>query len=116
MIPSDNTPKRGRKGNNRTTSGVEGTVKGLKQRLTWIVRTTADGSQKTFANLMETYGCGVEQTTVSNWLDQKKTFTPGVRELWTIHQIRPNISIDWLLGIRPAETVDEQFIDSQIKG
>lgn len=88
----------------------------FKKRLSWVIRTTAmDGmSQRQFAKVMAENGLTVDPATIGNWLDIHKPNLPDADDLHIIARIRPDISLDWLLGIRPASTVAELFIEQNL--
>lgn len=110
--PSPAKPKRLAKKAKHAT--MEGTVRRMKLRLQWIVQTSPGGSFQSFADLMTQEGCKVNPSTVGRWVDPRNEYAPGAKELWVITLIRPDISIDWLLGKKPPSTVDETFIESRI--
>jgi len=97
------------------TATLEGTVRRMKLRLQWIVQTSPGGSFQSFADLMTQEGCRVNPSTVGRWVDPRNEYTPGAKELWVMTLIRPDISIDWLLGRTQAGSVAEQFIEESIK-
>jgi hypothetical protein len=89
-------------------------LKRMKQRLSVIIRESA-GSNRRFAELLTEAGCAVSRPKIVRWLSLKTHDCPSADELWAIVQIEPRVSIDWLLGLRNAESHKEHSIDETLK-
>lgn len=102
----------GRAGKRRSRQ-LEAALRMMKVRLSVVVRTTGDGTAVNFAAEMGRHGRQVEPTTISRWIDADNQASPSLDDLWVIRQVRPTVRADWLLGLLPAESLDEQWIESQ---
>lgn len=86
----------------------------FKRRLALLI-TATKGSQRQFAREMEKNGNAVHFTTINKWLDERSPTVPNVVDLICISQIEPQVSVDFLIGRRAAETVTEKFIEERMK-
>lgn len=97
----------------KRSKSIMASMKRAKVRFAMVVHTTGDGTKQGFAEAMTASGMIIHPTTIATWMDPNEAGSPNVDDLIAIHKIRPTISIDWLLGLRQAESLDEKWIESQ---
>lgn len=86
----------------------------FKRRLGILISITAP-SQVGFAEAMKNHGRKTHNSTVSRWIDQSSPMVPNTKDLIALAEVEPRVSIDYLIGRRPAETVTEKFIEERVK-
>jgi len=84
----------------------------FKRRLRVLVQ--ASGSQLEFSRKLAKHGRRVSNSSISRWLDDNSPAVPDIDDLIAIVQIEPRVSVDYLIGHRPAESVTEKFIEERI--
>ena len=92
----------------------------LKLKLGWVVQTMPSHDSRgmrheAFAETLQDIGCQISPSAITKWLDTKTPFVPNARHLRAINRLRPEVSLDWLLGVRDAQTVEEIFIEKSMK-
>lgn len=96
------------------SSSARGDWRKFKKRLKWVLQTTGDGTQKWWVEALTDLGLPISQSTISHWMSEDSKYCPDALYLFGIKKLRTDISIDWLLGFQPAETIDEKFVESKI--
>jgi len=99
---------------NRSTSRAAKRLETFKKRLRWVIQTTGDGSKAALAKTLTRSGFPATRATIDRWLDEESAHCPDALYLIGLLMDRPTVSIDWLSGRKPAESIDEEFIESRI--
>lgn len=58
-------------------------------------------------------GCPTSQSSVTRWMNPDNRAVPDSYQLLVVSMLAHDISMDWLMGRRKAETAAEQFIEAQ---
>lgn len=100
-------PGRGRGGS------IESEFRRFKRRLEIVLQNTSKTQEGVSALLRERH-VEVSRSTISRWMQEDDPAAPSQREMMALMMGHQDISIDWLLGRRDAESVAEKFIESRI--
>lgn len=85
----------------------------FKSRLKVVLQNTAD-TQEEIANLLEERHAKASQSTISRWMNPDIEDAPDMKQLIALMMSHKDMSVDWLLGRREAESFAEKFIESRI--
>ncbi len=86
----------------------------FRKRLKIVIQNTAD-TQAELAELMTERHAKVSQSTISRWMrEDDDDAAPSLKELMALLAGHKDVSVDWLLGRKPAESIAEKFIESRI--
>jgi len=97
--------------------------KAFKRRLRQFMISTSE-RQSVFLKNLEEQGCPTRSGTLSKWLNVDERLVPDAIELMAIARIKnpgdtgdeeDQISMDYILGKRPAKTEAERHIEKRTK-
>ena len=86
----------------------------FKRRLRWLLLTTGESTPESIAEEFRKRGESISQATISRWMQDDNDAGPDWRQLILIGEMHKNVSIDWLLGRKEPESIDERFIEGKI--
>lgn len=86
----------------------------FKKRLRLLIR-AAYGSELRFTAAIKRRGHSISNATVNRWVKEDSTVLPSVADLMVIVEMEPDVSADYLIGNKPAETTTEKFIEERLK-
>lgn len=92
---------------------MDAAMRVMKTRFALLVKLTGEGTAADFARAMNRQGYDIDDSTVKRWTKLDNPTSPNLSDLWVIHLVKPEISIDWLMGLRPPESADERWIEAQ---
>lgn len=91
---------------------VDSQFRRYKRRLKWLLQNTAD-TQDGVVDILRNRHLEVSRATISRWMQEESTHAPNSRELIALMMSHEDVSIDWLLGRKPPESISEKFIESK---
>jgi hypothetical protein len=92
-------------------------LRDYKRRLHGVLRVIG-GSGATRAMItarLNAGGCPVSQSSVTRWMTATSRAVPDAYQLIVIGDLAGDVSLDWLFGRRGAESMTEQYIESQVR-
>lgn len=85
----------------------------FKRRLKIVLQNTGE-TQEEIASMLGERHAVVSRSTISRWMQEEDEAVPDQRQMMALMLSHPDISLDWLLGRKPAESIAEKFIESRI--
>jgi transcriptional regulator with XRE-family HTH domain len=85
----------------------------FRKRLKIVIQNTAD-TQVQLSELMTERHAKVSQSTISRWMRDDDEAVPTVKELMALLMSHKEISVDWLMGRKPAESIAEKYMESRL--
>lgn len=84
----------------------------FRWRFDWVIQIKA-GSPAGFARMVTSSGTDTSEGAVRRWRKADDAWVGG-KHLRGIGRACEDVSVDWLLGLKEAQSTTEQFIDGQI--
>lgn len=70
-------------------------------------------TRETITRRLNANGCPTSRSSVTRWMNPGSRAVPDSYQLLVISMLAHDISMDWLMGRRRAESAAEQFIEAQ---
>jgi len=87
-----------------------------KRRLHGILRVIggSGATRESIAKRLADGGSPVSRSSVTRWMTPSSRAVPDTFQLLAIAELAPDVSLDWLLGRRSAQSATEKFIESEL--
>jgi hypothetical protein len=87
-----------------------------KRRLHSVLRIIggSGATREAITKRLNANGCPTSQSSVTRWMNPESRAVPDSYQLLVISMLAQDISMDWLMGRRKAESAAEQFIEAQL--
>jgi hypothetical protein len=72
-------------------------------------------TRETITKRLNANGCRTSRSSVTRWMDPDNRAVPDSYQLLVISALSADISLDWLMGKKRADSAAEQYIESQLK-
>jgi hypothetical protein len=97
------------------SASLEAEWRKVKARIRIMLQNIEGGRPSRIKKLFEEMGKPLDATTIARWMNEADTGELGSQALILILQAWPEVSANYVLGRKPAETVEEQFIEKRIR-
>lgn len=89
----------------------------FKQRLRGVLAVIggSGATREAITRRLNDNGCPTSRSSVTRWMNPESRAVPDAYQLLVISMLAHDISIDWLMGKRRAESAAELFIEAQGK-
>jgi hypothetical protein len=87
-----------------------------KRRLHGVLRVIggSGATREAITKRLNANGCPTSQSSVTRWMTPESRAVPDSYQLLVISMLAQDISMDWLMGRRKAESAGEQYIEAQL--
>ena len=87
-----------------------------KHRLHGVLRVIggSGATREAITKRLNANGCPTSQSSVTRWMNPLNRAVPDSYQLLVISMLAQDISMDWLMGRRKAESAGEQYIEAQL--
>lgn len=92
---------------------IESQFRRFKRRLKWLLQNTAE-TQDGIVEILRGRHVEISRATVSRWMAEESTHAPSCQEMIALMMSHEDVSMDWLIGRKPPETISEKFIESKV--